>query len=344
MKIAMVAPIEESVPPKKYGGTEAVIFNVISELHRRGHEVVLLGPGDSQVPCKVVPIVPQGVRTIPPFDQDQRARDIEKYLAWGRAAQYLAHEQVDIIHNHTGPRFFVFFPFLNAPVVSTLHMPIDKVADQLALKEIRTPLVSISNNQRLPMPDLSYAGTVYNGIQIEPYVHRETPDDYLLFLARFSPHKGAREAIQIARASGQKLLIAAKIDSYDQPYFDSCKEMIDGEQIQFVGEVGLEEKVKLLGGARALLAPIQWEEPFGLYAVEAMACGTPVIGISRGSFPEIIVHGKTGFLGSTTEELVTFVGRISELSRSECRRHVETNFTHTVMTDNYIKVYENLMH
>ncbi len=349
MKIAMLAPFEESVPPKKYGGTEVVIYNLITELVSRGHDVTLFGTGDSNVPCKLVSIFPSALRSTAPYSTHLSSREGAKYYGISLTLSELQNRAFDIVHNHNGWRLLLFHQFIHNPLITTLHMPTNLQHQQIGYQSSSDlEYVSISNNQRKGAPKLQYKATVYNGIDLSLYSYLDVHDDYLLFLARFSPDKGAKEAIEIAKKAGRRLLLATKeidrqVDSADWQYFESCKPMIDGSQIVLLGELDLETKVKYLQQAYALLAPIQWDEPFGLYAVEAMACGTPVIGVSRGSFPEIIRHGETGFLGKTVEELASYVPQISGLARLKCRRWVEERFSKEKMADGYLKVYERIL-
>lgn len=344
MKIAIVAPFEESVPPKKYGGTEVVVYNLVSELVRLGHEVTIFATGDSQAPCKIEPIFPTALRITEPYASDPKTREAAKYLGISKVLSKLNEGDFDVIHNHLGWRLLFFYQHLHKPLVTTLHGPMDISYQKMAFTlSPNFNFVSISDNQRKPLPDLNYVATVYNGIDLEQFPFQEKPEgDYLLFLARFSPEKGAREAIEIAKKTGKKLLLAVKVDAGDQKYFEEVKPLIDGRQIQLLGEVDSVTKAKLLGNATALLAPIQWEEPFGLYAIEAMACGTPVIGIGRGAFPEIIENGVDGFLAKDAEEMVKMVPRINQINRQACRRSIEKRFTKQMMASNYLEVYKKI--
>lgn len=343
MKIAILAPVEESVPPKKYGGTEVVVYNLITEFVRLGHDVTLFASGDSRVPCQLVPVVPVSLRTTEPYASDPASREKGKIVGIANALNHILNGSYDIIHNHIGWRFNPFIQLLSSPVVTTLHGPPGNL-DQRMIHSFYPDhfFISISNNQRALFPELNYIDTVYNGIDIDQYCFQEYPseEEYLLFLARFSPEKGPREAIEIARRSGMKLKMAVKVDHVDKAFFEECKPLIEEANVELIGEVGMEEKARLLQGARALLAPIQWEEPFGLFVVEALACGTPVIGMKRGSFPEIVTHGVTGFLGSTVEELVSYVHQLSTIDRRMCRKTVEERFTKEHMARGYLRAYE----
>lgn len=342
----MVAPVEESVPPKQYGGTELVVYNIITELVNRGHQVTLFGTGDSEVPCPVVPVFPQSIRTIEPYASDPKSRDAAKYVGISKVIDSINTNHFDIVHNHIGWRFLLFAELLkNQKVITTMHGPLSLPYQYMGFKaDPSYQFVSISDNQRKDCPDLHYAATVYNGIDPTLFPFSDTPEDYLFILGRMSPEKGVKEAIEVAKKSGQKLIIAAKIDHVDTAYWNEVKPMIDGEQIKFIGEVGLEEKTKLLMNAKALLAPIQWEEPFGLNVVEAMVSGTPVLGMRRGSFPELVVQGVTGYLEDTVDALADHVKEIGSINRHVCRKHVEDHFTKQHMADGYLRVYEGLLH
>ena len=344
MRIAMLAPFEEPIPPTKYGGTELVIYNLITELVKMGHDVTLFATGDADVPCHVEAIFPHAIRTIAPFDTDAKARESIKWVGIGKVLKKLGDGSFDIIHNHNGWRFLSVSQSVRQPIVTTLHGPMNQVYQQVVFSSSKDfSFISISDNQRLAFPDLHYVATVYNGIDAVKFPFSDKPGTYFCLLGRFSPEKGVREAIAIAKKAGMLLKIAAKIDLVDKAFYESVKPEIDGKQIQFIGEIGFEEKTDLLKNAYALLAPIQWEEPFGLNVVEAMACGTPVIGTKRGSFPELITHGKNGFLGTTVEELASFIPHISSIKREDCRKTVEERFTSARMARGYEDAYREVL-
>lgn len=346
MKIALVAPFEESVPPKKYGGTEMVVANLATELHHRGHDVTLFATGDSLVPCKLVAIFPEAIRTQGRFATDTKMREMAKYVGISRVIKELRFGGFDIVHNHIGWRFTIFSHLLPMPIVTTLHGPPGEPYQKFIHEEFPQveQYISISDNQRKSFPELPYISTVYNGIELEHYPMKEEVDgDYFLFLARFSPEKGAKEAIEIAKRVGKRLVIATKIDTADKAYFESCKKLIETSDVEFVGEIGMDTKIRLLQNATALLAPIQWEEPFGLFIVEAMACGTPAVAWNRGSFPEIISHGVDGYLGNSVEELAYYADMVTSISKDACRKKVEDMFSKEHMTDGYLTAYEKIL-
>jgi glycosyltransferase involved in cell wall biosynthesis len=351
MKIAMVAPFEETVPPTKYGGTELVVSHIVTVLTKLGHDVTLFASGDSKPACKLISIVPQAIRTQEPYISDMKAREAVKYLGISKIINVIQHDGYDIVHNHIGWRFLLFNELINKPIVTTLHGPMDLAYQRVGFNaKSGLPFVSISDNQRRAYPSLNYVKTVYNGIEIELFPFRGNSEsitnglgEYLFILGRMSPEKGVKEAIEVAKKSGKKLIIAAKVDAVDTKYYEEVKPMIDGQQIVFIGEVGFDQKTELLKNAYALLAPIQWEEPFGLNVVESMACGTPVLGMKRGSFPELITPGLDGFLATSVEEMAAQVGEVGKIDRADCRKTVETRFTREIMAQGYLEVYNKII-
>lgn len=346
----MVAPFEESVPPIKYGGTELVVYNLVSELVKLGHEVTLFASGDSKVDCRLIPIFPQAIRTLEPYISDMKARDAAKYLGISKILKGLQDGDFDIIHNHIGWRFLLFYSLIHTPMVTTLHGPMDLAYQRVGFSaDPNFSFISISDNQRKAFPTLSYIKTVYNGIDLTlfPFRANDPPQseygEYLFMLGRMSHEKGVKEAIQVAKATDKKLVIAAKIDAVDQKYWEEVKPMVDDKEIIYIGEIGFDKKTELLKNAYALLAPIQWEEPFGLNVIESMACGTPVLGMARGSFPELITHGKDGFLAHTVEEMVDQIPKVSSIDRRECRKTVETRFSRGIMARGYEDAYKKII-
>lgn len=341
MKIAVASPFEEKVPPLRYGGTELVVSNVVENLVSLGHEVTLLATGDSRTAARLVPIFKRPLREISEL-KDLTLRDTYKFIGVGKVVSYLAKNKFDVVHNNIGWRLLPFEEILGCPVVTTLHGPLDIPYQQRVYGEYKNSrYVSISLNQRKPMSELNFIANVYNGIEVDKFKFFAKSKDYFAFLGRMSPEKGAVQAIKIAKAAGVKLLMAAKVDAVDEDYFKKEVEpLIDEDQIKFVGEVDHEGKVELLGNARALLAPIQWEEPFGLFFVEAMACGTPVISMRRGSVPEIVIDKKTGFICDSLEEAIEKTREIDKIDRDFCHKHVQENFSAAHMAEAYVKAYE----
>lgn len=342
MKIAVLAPFEEPVPPAKYGGTELVVGNLIEELVKMGHDVTLLASGDSKTSAKLEPIFPKSIRQLPEAG-DMNFRNALKYMGIGKVLSYLSDNKFDIIHNHIGWRMLAFAKMAGSPMVTTLHGPLDVSYQQKVYGAYKDAnFISISLAQRRPMPELNYVANVYNGIKVENYASE--PEDYFAFLGRMSPEKGPVQAIQIARRAGVKLLMAAKVDAVDKEFFSKEVEpLIDGEQVRFIGEVGYDEKIRFLSGAKALIAPIQWEEPFGLFFTEAMVCGTPVIAMKRGSVPEIVMDGVTGFACETVDEAVSKIPLVNGLDRKACHDHVVEKFSAEKMAKDYLAAYESVI-
>ena len=359
MKIVQIAPFEESVPPKKYGGVELVIYNIVQELVKKGHQVYLIASGDSQTKAKLLSVFPKNLRTYTEA-QDMKTRDSLKFIGVGKILEHLKNIDADIIHNHLGWRLLPFSPIIKMPIVTTLHGPLYIDYQKLVYGKFKkNNYVSISKNQREPFPSLNYVGNVYNGIDTSIFPFNKTPKNYLAFLGRMSPEKGPVEAIKIAKKAKMELIMAAKVDVVDKKYFEEqVKPLIDGKQIKFIGEVNHKGKIKLLKNAKALIAPIQWREPFGLFLIEPMACGTPIIAFNRGSVSEIIKDGKTGFIVApfnkkakpNIEGFVKAIKKIYQMPETEykkmrynCRKHVEKNFSLEKMTSEYEKLYYKVL-
>lgn len=345
MKIALLAPIAEKVPPRTYGGVETVVYTLAEELHKRGHDVTLFAAGDSEVSCKLIPIAEKSIGS----KMDIATREALTLGAIAEAVGHIRREKFDIVHNHTGWHALLLKTLIPCPIVTTLHGALNDKQEN-AKRERRMfsefrlqPYISISKAQRRYAPLLRYSATIYHGIPAERFNPSYEPGKYLAFLGRFSPQKGPREAIRIAKATGSVLKMAGKINDFERDYFDrEIKPHIDGKQIIFLGEVDHTQKVKLLRGAKALLSPIHWDEPFGLVNVEAYACGTPVIGMRRGSLPELIEHGKTGYLCRTVNEMITAVGRLDKIDRHACREYVERKFSVERMINAHEQLFRRL--
>lgn len=372
MRIAIVAPIEESVPPKKYGGTEWIAYYVADGIGKKGHEVDLYASGDSDTKShyNLIPLVEKSIRTLPNVGDDPKMREAIKMMVYSKIADKLNSKKYDIVHNHAGWRFLLFGRHIATPIVTTHHGPLSYPYQNIVFEDYKNyPYVSISNNQRRDFPTLNFVSTVYNGIDINKFPYSENLDvakhDYMAFLARLSDEKGAMEAAQTAKLTKHPLHLAAKIDLVDEPYYEKFKPLVDNKIVTLHKEVGHEQRLRHLQNARLLLVPIKWEEPFGLMFIEAMACGTPVVTFSRGSAPEIIVDGKTGFLVNQSEEfkrgnftikktgiegLREAVERIYSMPKEEylqmrhnSHEHVETNFTVEKMVDGYEEVYKKVL-
>ncbi|HEX6991188.1 MAG TPA: glycosyltransferase family 4 protein [Gemmatimonadales bacterium] len=340
MRIAQVAPLYESVPPKYYGGTERIVSYLTEELVRQGHDVTLFASGDSVTRARFV----SGCRRSLRLDKhcvDQMAHHVVMLeQVYRRAAEF------DIIHFHVDYLHFGLSRREGLNRVTTLHGRLD-IPDLVPLyQEFRDePVVSISTSQRTPIPWANWQGTVYHGLPDDLYSFRPEPGSYLAFLGRISPEKRVDRAIEIAKRVQMPLRIAAKVDAVDEEYFATAIEpLLEHPLIEFVGEIGDAEKDEFLGNASMLLFPIDWPEPFGLVMIEAMACGTPVIAYSNGSVPEVMEHRRTGFIVDTLEEAIEAVRRVPELSRQRCREIFEERFTAERMAREYVRVYERLIH
>lgn len=347
MKIILTAPLEEKVPPAKYGGTELIVYLLAKEYVALGHEVYLLASGDSRTPAHLVPILPQSIRSMEPHYATGEWRDYWKYLSTARVIEEIYNVEPDIIHDHMGTRLIAFANLIRTPMISTVHGPITSIREKHTLEgHPEHAFVSISDNQRRASPDTNWIGTVYNGIDIDKFPINRSPSnrDYFAFLGRTSPEKGLAEIVQMIKKTPYQLKIAAKVDDVDSDYFKSKVEpYIDGKQIQFIGEVNHVGKVKLLKRARALLLWLNWEEPFGLVVPEANACGTPVIVNRRGSMPEIVKEGVNGFLVNSLQEMKKRLDNISTLDPETCRAHVSHNFTSRIMASKYLDIMHRLL-
>jgi glycosyltransferase involved in cell wall biosynthesis len=339
MRIAQVAPLYESVPPKYYGGTERVVSYLTEELVRQGHEVTLFASGDSETKARLVPACRRSLR-LDKHCQDQMAHHLVMLEhVFQRAGDF------DIVHFHVD---YLHFPMSRRqPIthVTTLHGRLD-IADLVPLyQEFRDmPVISISNGQREPLPWANWQATVHHGLPADMYRFRAEPGSYLAFLGRISPEKRVDRAIEIARQVGMPLKIAAKVDRVDKDYFDSMiAPLLHNSLVEFVGEIGDDDKDEFLGNAYTLLFPIDWPEPFGLVMIEAMACGTPVIAYRGGAVPEVMEQGHTGSIVEGLEDAVEAVRRVPELSRKRCREVFEKRFTATRMAHDYVHIFERLI-
>ncbi len=339
LRIAQIAPLIERVPPVLYGGTERVVYCLTEELVRRGHDVTLFASGDSETSAKLCPIVERGLR----LEGNQGSIVFASMLELSKVYREMKGE-FDIIHSHID---FLTFPFASeygTPTLMTLHGRLD-IPDFIKMLKVYGHLnyVSISDAQRRPVPDINWAGTVYHGYPPECFEFNDSPLDYFLYLGRLSPEKAPDQAILLAKSCGVRLKIAAKVDVADREYFTQRIEpMLDDPLIEYVGEVGEKEKIVLLKNARALLNTIDWPEPFGLVMIEALGCGTPVIVRPCGSSPEIIRHGKTGFICRSVDDFTNAVHDTGKISRHACRKEFERRFTHAEMVDGYERIYSRL--
>lgn len=338
MRIAQVAPLHESVPPHRYGGTERVVSYLTEELVRQGHEVTLYASGDSSTRARLVPGCRRSLRL------DTACLDPLSHHVLMLERVFQRATSFDIVHFHVE---YLHFPFARArpiPHVGTLHGRLDLPELHPLFNEYRDmPLVSISRSQRTPLPALNWQAIVPHGLPPERYRFHPDRGDYLAFLGRISPEKRVDRAIDIAARAGLPLRIAAKVDRADREYFENVIEpLLDAPGVEYIGEIGDEEKSDFLGNARALLFPIDWPEPFGLVMIEAMACGTPVIAYRNGSVPEVIEHGATGFVVERREDAIAAVQGVGSLSRARCRETFERRFTVQRMARDYLHLYERL--
>jgi glycosyltransferase involved in cell wall biosynthesis len=341
LKIAQVAPLAEAVPPKFYGGTERVVSWLTEELVRLGHDVTLFATGDSTTSAKLEPAAPIALRLAPERQDPMLAYAVMMAKVATRIAEF------DVVHCHVDWQHIPLLKSLQACFLTTLHGRLDLPQLVPSIEFFGdAPFVSISNSQRAPLPDVNWIGTVYHGIPDDLFKASYRPQGHLAFLGRITPEKGPDIAIRLARAAQLPLKIAAKVDDTDAAYFHSHVEPLleGGAQIEFVGEIGEGQKNDFLGNARALLFPIDWPEPFGLVMVEAMACGTPVIAFRRGSVPEVIEHGVSGFIvePGDDEGALDAIGRVGSLNRRSVRAAFEERFTARRMAEDYVRLYTSL--
>lgn len=340
MRIAQIAPLWETVPPVAYGGIELVVSLLTDELVRRGHDVTLFASGDSTTIADLAAVHPKALRLDPTVQEPAIYEWMHLSALYQRASEF------DLIHSHVGCSALSFAGLVKTPTVHTLHGIFTPDNEKMYGFARQQPYVSISNAQRKPQLQLNCVATVYNGIAVEQFEFYPQPatPSYLAFLGRISPEKGVHLAIEIAKQTGYCLKIAGKIDKVDRAYYEEqIQPQIDGEQIQFLGEANHVQKNLLLGHAVATLFPITWAEPFGLVMIESMAAGTPVIAMNLGSAPEVVVHGKTGYLCTNLQECIAAIDRVNDLDRAACRRHVVDHFSVQRMVDGYEAVYHQLV-
>ncbi|HJV70750.1 glycosyltransferase family 4 protein [Ideonella sp.] len=339
MRIAQVAPLFESVPPRLYGGTERVVSYLTEALVAQGHEVTLFATADSVTRARLVAGSPHGLRL------DGRSLDHEEPHRALLDKVYRRRGAFDVIHFHTDCMHFPMLRGLGVPHLTTLHGRLDLPEAVATLREFPdVPLVSISDAQRTPAPWACWLATVHHGLPHEAFRFHPGPGRYLAFLGRIAPEKGCDRAIEIAARLGRTLRIAAKVDPMDEAYFNAeIRPLLAHPLVEFIGEIGEREKSDFLGQATALLFPIDWPEPFGLVMIEAIACGTPVVAFRRGSVPEIIEPGLTGCIVDDLDQAVHAIEDAVGLDRRRCRRRFEQRFTAERMARDYLSVYERLV-
>jgi glycosyltransferase involved in cell wall biosynthesis len=338
VRIAQVSPLYESTPPQLYGGTERVVSYLTEELVRQGHDVTLFASGDSVTAAELIAPCERALRLDP---------NVHDPLAWHMIMLdqvYNCAARFDVIHFHIDYLHFALSRRQHIPHLTTLHGRLDLPELCPLYRQFHeTPLVSISDAQRCPVPWANWRATVYHGLPENLYSLESEPGKYLVFVGRISPEKRVDRAIEVAKRAGMPIRIAAKVDKADAEYFETAiKPLLDHPLVEFIGEIGENEKQELLGEAFAMLFLIDWPEPFGLAMIEAMACGTPVIASHCGSVPEVVDDGVTGFVVDSMDKAVAAVRRVETLSRSGCRKAFEKRFTVSRMARNYVREYERL--
>ena len=339
MRIAQVAPLFESVPPHRYGGTERVVSYLTEELVRAGADVTLFASGDSRTSAELDPICDRALRL------DPRCRDVmaPTMRQLDRVARR-AHE-FDVVHFHIDYLHFPLSRALGLSQLTTLHGRLDLRELQPVYDEFADmPVVSISLAQRRPLAQANFVGNVYHGLPLDLYRFEPEPDDYLAFIGRFSREKRVDRAVAIARRLGMRLRIAAKLDRSDRDYYErELAGLLADPLVECVGEIGEADKGTFLGKARCLLFPVDWPEPFGLAMIEAMACGTPVVAFRCGSIPEVVDEGVTGYCVDSLDAAVAAVARVAELDRRRCRERFERRFSAERMARDYMRLYGALV-
>ncbi len=338
MKIAQIAPLHESVPPKLYGGTERVVSFLTEELVAMGHDVTLFASGDSVTNARLEAVWPQALR-------------LDKTIRDPMAPQMLLMEHVfemanqfDILHFHVDYFAASLFSRQPTPFITTLHGRLDLPELHPVYAGLpRQNLISISDSQRTPLKEANFIATVLHGLPVNLLMPSPVEPNYVAFLGRICPEKRPDRAIRIAHGAGEKLKLAAKVDKVDEEYFYSTIQPLLGPDAEMIGEINDAAKSTYLSGAKALLMPIDWPEPFGLVMIEAMACGTPVIAFNHGSVPEVIEHGVTGFIVSDEAEAIEALKHIGQLDRSVIRARFEARFTARRMAEDYLETYQSLV-
>jgi len=341
MRIAQIAPLAESIPPTKYGGTERVVHTLTEELVRRGHDVTLFATGNSKTSAKLVSVYPKGLR-------ETNAMETHGFLysMMNMGIAYQMQDQFDIIHDHNVHFSLPTASIAQIPTVATLHGPFDQVNRPYFNNFIKNiHLVAISKAQAKQAPELGIQHIIHNGLDMKAYPFSETHDGYILFVGRISREKGTHFAIEAAERLKMKLIIAAKVDNNDMEYFKKEIEPKLSDQIQWVGEVNEIDRNNLMVNATCMVHPTNWPEPFGLTLIEAMGCGCPVVAFNLGSIPEIIQNGKTGFIipPEDVSGLMKGIERCKEIDRSYCRTYALTHFSGKKMTDSYEDLYEQIL-
>ena len=340
LRIAQIAPLVERVPPKKYGGTERVVYHLTEGLVERGHQVTLFASGDSLTSARLVAPIKEGLR----LGKKIHTPIMVNMMMLSQVYEKMVHE-FDIIHSHLEHLTLPYAYNAQVPSVLTMHGRLD-LGDSPAMLRSYPDMayVSISDSQRRPVKEINWVKTIYHGYPPSCFEFNEHPDDYFLYLGRISEEKKPQEAIMLARACQIPLKIAAKIDPADKVFFEEkIRPLLDHPLIEYIGEVDEEQKGHLLKNAKALLNTIDWPEPFGLVMIEALACGTPVIVTGCGSAPEVITQGKTGFICDKRLDFIEAIHHVDQISRKTCRKEFERRFSREHMVDNYEELYHDLL-
>jgi glycosyltransferase involved in cell wall biosynthesis len=337
LRVAMLAPPWFTVPPEAYGGIEEVVADLTRTLIARGHQVTLVGAGRDGTPA-------QFLRTYDEPPSDQLGQPLPEVVHAAAAAQLLTDLDVDIVHDHTlaGP---LTAASRDVPTVATAHGPVDgEMGDEDRQLGKAVSLVAISDAQRAMAPDLNWVATVYNGVNVATFPFQEEKEDWVLFLGRFNPDKGAHLAIEAARAARRPIVLAGKVNEpAEEEYFEQAIRPCLGPDVTYVGEVDAAGKRELYRKAACLVFPVCWPEPFGMVMIEAMACGTPVVALNSGSVPEVVVDGTTGIICSASQELPAAIERAGRLSPAACRDHVARRFDLSVVAEGYENVYRQVI-
>ncbi len=343
LKIGQISPINLPVPPEKYGGTEKIIYWLCQELTNRGHQVVLFAAEDSKVKSKLCPILKKSLWKM-------NVTESAPYYAYEMAivAKKSKELKLDILHDHLGPWSLALYGQVKTPIVHTLHVPMSSKDRIWVYKKLKAKLVSISYAQRKPAPNLNYVANIYNGIDLDSFPFNPKPKNHFIWVGELSPRKGILEVIKIAKSAKIKLVLIGKIppkaQKSDYVFFKKYIEKeLNKNNIKFLGEKKREELGKYYGQAKAFLFPLQWEEPFGLVMTESMASGTPVIAFHRGSVPEVIKDGETGFIVKNVAGAIAALKKIDQIERAACREHVKNLFSKEKMVDEYEKLYYKLL-
>jgi len=340
MRIGIISPLWKPLPPERYGGTELIVSYIAEELVKRGHDVTVFASKDSKTSARLVPVTEKNLYdTFGYFKWDNLEYDIIETEMVGRLSS-----EFDILHNHNGFVPLTITPLIKTPMITTLHSSLPPQPESLARAFKDRLFVSISNAQRQLAPYLNYIKTVYHGIDVERFPFSARTGDYLVFLGTFSPYKGPDIAIRIAKESKIPIVLAGEIrKEFEDFYKKEIASMDNGKDVIIKGELDFEEKVELLKNAMALLMPVRWQEAFGIVMIEAMACGTPVIGFNKGAISEVIEDGLSGFVVNSVEESREAVLKIQRIDRRHCRKTVKERFSINRMVDEYESLYRELI-